>query len=99
MAKIELTEDDYRSIIDELITLYRERGKSYNTSGISVHDYFPLGRMSYFQMLWVKMLRTMAGVKEDREIDDSLLDLINYAIFFLDYERKQQRRKDNGHAS
>lgn len=65
------------------------KGNDYNT-GNTLDDYFPLGHLSYFQMLLVKFLRVkslLVLVSSGRAINfdsllDSVRDLSNYTTYY-----------------
>ena len=72
-------------VLLEAARLRAERGRGYNHGHINIENYFPLGDASYFQMVWLKTLRLQSileGATGDPK--DSLLDLINYATFWLE---------------
>jgi len=73
------------SLSVETAKLRVERGKDYG----DFREYFPFGKASYIQMIFVKVQRMVSLVKysEDDELlreklKDSLLDLVNYCLFF-----------------
>lgn len=77
----------YESLINPAIALVVKKHEDYNT-GIQLEDYFPFGHKSYIQMLHVKVLRlrSLDGRAGNFEsVKDTLYDLINYSIFYLDY--------------
>lgn len=83
----------YETLINPAIALVVKKHEDYNTS-IKLDDYFPFGDKSYIQMLHVKVLRLrsleMKSNKANFEsTQDTLYDLINYAVFFLDYLERQ----------
>lgn len=66
-----------------------QRGKQYNAGTIRVHDYFPLGVVSYGTMLHIKGLRLLSLAEAGRELDDpdvedTAVDLMNYATFMAE---------------
>jgi len=76
------SKDPYLRVLAELASLKHQRGEQYNSNGVRLEDYFPLGRASYVQMCHVKTLR-MRSTMGATPIDfmDSAIDLANYAIF------------------
>lgn len=81
-AALQLSEDPYFRALGDLASLKLQRGEQYNSNGVRLEDYFPLGRASYVQMCHVKTLR-MRSTMGAKPIDfmDSAIDLANYAIF------------------
>ena len=82
------SQDPYLRVLAELALLRAKKEADYNRDGIKLSEYFPFGLQSYVQMLWVKVLRLRSlSVSLDdpgyESIDDSLRDLINYAVFTL----------------
>lgn len=76
---------DYLLLLDRAVGIIAERGKDYNQGSVDMPDYFPFGDKSYFQMLWVKILRLQSLVESEGSVDakmDSIIDLINYAAFY-----------------
>lgn len=67
------------------------KGRDYNTS-VQLHDYFPMGHQSYFQMQWLKTLRSKSIVElMDRGMVpnyegllDTLYDQLNYVCFWAE---------------
>lgn len=89
LAALVKAEDPYLRVLGLLAALQRERGQRYNVNGIKLEDYFPMGRISYMQMLHVKILRARAGVPfDDGSYLDSIMDLANYAIFAIMKEKQ-----------
>ena len=77
----------FSDIVTELYGLHRAKSDDYGDE----KDYFPFGAVSYVQMLHVKTKRLVTLVQEKDEtpnfesIEDTVKDLTNYCIFFLDY--------------
>lgn len=73
--------------IAQIVELRERKGRDYNSS-VSLHDYFPFGQESYTQMIHVKALRLLSLTKleqpEFESIEDTLMDLVNYALFNLE---------------
>lgn len=85
------SKDPYLRVLAELATLRDRKSADYNEHGVELEDYFPFGFISYVQMIWVKVLRIRSLVNEDglnESVQDSLRDLINYAIFALMRKKK-----------
>lgn len=78
----------------KLTEMRLKKGANYNRGTVKREDHFPLGSLSYFQMVWIKTIRlrslvesTMGGdhaarPETTRLIDRELNDLINYACFW-----------------
>lgn len=74
-------------IISEIIELREAKGRDYNSS-VELHEYFPFGQVSYTQMIYIKALRlrSLTELEEPtyESVRDTLMDLVNYAIFNLE---------------
>ena len=84
----------YLDLIQPAIDMVVKKHEDYN-AGLELKSYFPFGDLSYTQMLHVKSQRlvSLAG-KSLNEIDtvpnyesakDTVLDMINYCVFYLAY--------------
>lgn len=70
-------------------------GKIVDPHEVDRSVYFPFGAMSYAQMIHTKSQRFISLVKKSNEgfgsnfegLNDTALDIINYAGFYLDAER------------
>jgi len=74
----------------ELMTKKHEDYGSNQGGNTPLEDYFPFDDKSYVQMLHVKTLRLVSLVAGGRQpnnekVEDTVRDLINYAVFYLDY--------------
>lgn len=81
MIKDEILEKSIKAF-DEAKAILEERGSSYG--GLFVEDYMPFGTISYAQMVHLKASRIVSGVHQnlpETNLEDSCLDLINYAAF------------------
>ena len=81
--------DKFDMLVNKARALVALKGEDYN-SGVDLHDYFPFGDSSYIQMLHMKTTRLVSLVQQNKEanfesVEDTVLDLINYAVFYLDY--------------
>ena len=88
----ELFFDDYVDVLDIAKKICIERGASYNNNDTQMQDYFPLGLPSYFQMMHLKYMRIKSLLNEPDRLDDlqdSLIDLINYTAFMTIEARKE----------
>lgn len=91
-------------VLQEAAELQRKKGEDYNNkvSRIKQADYYPRGVMSILDIINAKVLRmysvleTMeAGGKVNFEsVEDSGIDLINYASFLVAYMRGQVEGQD-----
>lgn len=84
----------------EAAKLQRKKSEDYGSVDHAKTDYFPLGDASYYHMLWMKLLRIRnlriddpkAAVFEGAR--DSLLDLINYASFYVAWLDEEREKED-----
>lgn len=93
-------------VLDEAKQIQLKKGRDYQNSASSVRaaDYYPRGIASIHDMMNTKMLRmksiieTMQHSKDHdtnfESIQDSAIDLINYASFFVEYCRKEMSGQD-----
>lgn len=92
------------NILKEAIELQIAKGKDYNGSETSVQqaDYYTYGVYSLLDTVHAKYLRMMSvleqmekGGKENFEsVEDSAIDLINYASFIVAYVRGEVPGQD-----
>lgn len=80
----------FLTLIEPAIKLVASKGEDYNASTIQLVDYFPFKDKSYQQMLHMKVLRMRSLLDKGSapnfdSLLDSLYDLINYSVFYLDY--------------
>ncbi len=65
----------------------KQKDKDYNNKN-DRKDYFPFGLKSYIQMIWIKVLRMVNVINNDKvfnePLHDSIIDLVNYASFMYD---------------
>lgn len=73
-----------------------KKHEDYN-SLVKLEQYFPFGDKSYVQMLHVKTLRLVSLADNPKpnfeSAKDSVLDLINYSVFYLDYMEKKANER------
>lgn len=79
----------YVSPLERAYLVRKRKEADYQRSGVSKRDYFPFGMLSHVQMLNLKTTRLRSLVQSDGEpnnesIEDTLVDLINYACFALE---------------
>lgn len=75
----------------EIAELRRRKGQDYNSS-VKLEDYFPMGHMSYFQMMHLKTKRAQSlievvqsgGTPNFEGLRDTLLDALNYITFWVE---------------
>ena len=84
----------YLAAIKPAMEIVVKKGEDYNNKS-SIHDYFPLGDASYFQMLFIKVMRLKSLINKDSKPNfdsklDTIVDLINYAVFYLEYLQNQE---------
>jgi hypothetical protein len=80
-------------LLEENIKLMEKKHEDYGSNkggDTPLEDYFPFGSKSYVQMLHVKTLRLKSLIESSREpnhekVIDTVRDLINYAVFYLDF--------------
>jgi Nucleotide modification associated domain 1 len=85
----------YLDLIRPAMEIVVKKHEDYNT-GIALRDYFPFGDKSYIQMLHTKVLRlrSLEGREANFEgLDDTLKDLINYSVFYLQYLQEQKNEQ------
>jgi hypothetical protein len=85
----------YLALIQPALDIVVKKHEDYGNDDIGLHSYFPLGLPSYAQMLHVKTQRLVSFARDEREpnfesVKDNLLDLINYAVFTLDYLEQEE---------
>ncbi len=89
---------EYLDTIEEAMDVVVAKGEDYNSSGVELEEYFPFGDWSYTQMLHLKVtrLRSLLNVEEPNfdSRKDTLIDLINYAVFYLSYLQNAEGELD-----
>jgi len=76
----------------ELTRLRIRKGKNYNRGSVKRSDHFPLGDLSYFQVIWMKMCRVRSLVENPdgdsrRLIEREVNDIIVYSCFWAEFMR------------
>lgn len=76
-----------------------QRGKDYNNGTIGIDDYFPLGTVSYGTILHIKATRMLSLAEaarplDDPAVEDSAVDLLNYATFMVEKIMKIKAEKE-----
>jgi hypothetical protein len=86
--------DRYLELLAPAIELASTKSQDYQSGFVKLEMYFPFADKSYIQMLNVKVLRLISlaeGKTPNFEsIEDTVLDLANYAVFYLNYLEKQK---------
>jgi hypothetical protein len=82
----------YLNLIEPAVKLVVRKGEDYNDK-TSLHQYFPFKDKSYIQMIHLKALRLVSLADNPKPNFDSTLDtlydLLNYTVFYLDYLENQ----------
>ena len=86
--------EKYLALLEPAINMVTKKQADYQGVIVGLHDYFPFGDKSYVQMLHVKTQRLVSlagkgGDPTNESVKDSVLDLINYAVFYLDFLQKR----------
>lgn len=87
----------------DLTKLRIKKGKNYNSGSVKRSDHFPLGDLSYFQVIWMKMCRVRsltesmteyknkglhaAEADNRRLIERELNDIMVYSCFWAEFMR------------
>ena len=79
----------FLELIEPAIKLVDRKGEDYNKTS-QLHEYFPFRDTSYQQMIHMKVLRMRSILNKNTPANfdsllDSVYDLINYSVFYLDY--------------
>ena len=86
----------YLKLIAPAMSMVEKKGQDYNNGGREdLHKYFPFQAKSYAQMVHVKSMRLVSLAQQEstpnyESARDTLLDLINYCVFNLDYLEQQR---------
>lgn len=83
--------DSMSPVYKEIAELRAKKGADYN-SCVQLQDYFPLGHLSYFQMVYLKAKRmhslidvmSQGGTPNFEGLRDTLLDAMNYITFWIE---------------
>ena len=82
----------YLATIEPAIGLATRKAEDYQSSAVALEAYFPFKDKSYIQMLHVKTMRLISLADNPKpnfeSAHDNVLDLINYAVFYLAYLQK-----------
>ena len=79
----------YLEVIEPALQIVAKKHEDYGVATVGLNAYFPFGSKSYVQMLHVKTQRLVALASNDQKpnfesMQDTLYDMINYAVFMLD---------------
>lgn len=85
----------YDALIAPAQKIVVKKHEDYN-HGVKLEDYFPFGHKSHVQMLHVKALRLVALAQNEAQpnfesVEDTLYDMINYAVFYLDHLKRERQ--------
>jgi len=92
-----MDKERFLKLVNPAIAMFVKKGEDYNST-VKLDDYFPFGDFSYIQMIHLKALRLVSlaqladnpGSAPNYEgIKDTVLDLLNYTVFYLDYLDKE----------
>ena len=87
-----MNRQQYLDLITPAVDLVAKKSEDYNT-GMRRQQYFPFQDRSYIQMIYVKALRLVALAENPtpnfESTQDTLYDLLNYTVFYLDYLKDQ----------
>lgn len=88
-----MTEEEYYEIMAPIIALSARKSADYN-SETSLEAYFPFGNVSYVQMIHTKAQRLLNLTRKSsaanyESVEDTLVDLINYSVYYLKYLKEQ----------
>jgi len=84
----------YLELIQPAIEIVQKKDQDYGNAKLGRESYFPFGAKSYVQMLHVKSQRLVSLTQEENvtpnfeSVEDTLKDMINYAVFMLDWMHK-----------
>lgn len=86
----------YLELLGPAIDVVAKKDEDYNST-VKLAEYFPFGDISYVQMMHVKLLRIRnliepgAAPPNFEGLKDSVHDLINYAVFYLEHLAKKDQ--------
>jgi len=89
-----MTPEEFDALILPVKELMVKKSRDYGNEDL--HAYFPFGHKSYVQMLFTKVMRLVSLSRRATEKPnfesryDSVIDLINYSVFYLDYLQRDQ---------
>lgn len=79
----------YLALLEPAMKIVVAKHQDYNKA-VELSAYFPFQDKSYIQMLHVKAMRLVSLASTNQEpnfesVQDTVIDMINYAVFYLDY--------------
>jgi hypothetical protein len=79
----------YLELIEPALQIVVKKHEDYGNEVLGLKTYFPFGLTSYAQMLHVKSQRLVSLAKTGQQpnyesLEDTVKDMINYAVFLLD---------------
>lgn len=88
----------FMELAEPVAELVDKKHHDYN-SVVALETYFPFGDKSYVHMLMTKVLRLVNLAHQNEQaifesMDDSLDDLIAYAIFYRAYRMKRKAERN-----
>jgi hypothetical protein len=92
--EIAMTPEEFDVLILPIKELMVKKSQDYGKEDL--HSYFPFGHKSYVQMLFTKVKRLVSLSRSPTEKPkfesryDTVVDLINYSVFYLDYLTRDQ---------
>lgn len=89
-----MNRQQYLDLINPAIVMVAKKGEDYNQGEASLDKYFPFGDYSYVQMIHLKALRLVSligkdGIPNFDSAKDTVYDLLNYAVFYLEFLNKE----------
>ena len=89
------THDGIMPALLEAAILMSKKAEDYNRSNTTYREYFPYGDKSYAQMIHMKAMRLVNLAEKDEKpnfesVQDSLLDIINYAAMWYSHHEGNQ---------
>lgn len=92
-----MLKNEFMALAEPVAELVDKKHHDYN-SQVSLEAYFPFGDKSYVHMLMTKVLRLVNLAHQNEaaifeSMDDSLDDLIAYAIFYRAYRVHAKKEK------
>ena len=92
-----MTKEEFLKLCEPIAELVGAKHDDYNATTVRLEDYFPFGDKSYVHMLFTKVLRMVSLAHNPKQprfesVQDSVYDLIAYAIFYTKYLNVQTKR-------
>ena len=96
------TEDEirHRKILDEMADTFSKKNSDYGNAFEEILDDFgasyAVGRLKEKHKRLTKLITSNKQEVEDESIEDTLLDMANYAVLTIMWLQKQKERANNG---